>query len=66
MVVTLNGDRREVPAGTTVAQVAELLGAPSRGVAVAVNGEVVRRGEWEVTKIHDGASIEVLAAIQGG
>jgi sulfur carrier protein len=66
MTVTVNGERREVPAEATVADLVALVGAPRRGVAVAVDGEVVRRGAWDSTLVHDGASVEVLAAIQGG
>ena len=68
MLITLNGERRQLPAGATVANVVELLevAAPARGVAVAVNGEVVTRGRWEDTELPEGARIEVVAAIQGG
>jgi sulfur carrier protein len=67
MIVTVNGERREVPGGATVATVVSLLGsAGGRGVAVALGGEVVPRGEWEATPISDGAHVEVVAAIQGG
>ena len=38
----------------------------ARGVAVAVDAEVVPRGEWETTELDDGARVEVLRAIQGG
>ena len=38
----------------------------ARGVAVALDGEVVPRGEWEATVLREGQSVEVLAAIQGG
>jgi sulfur carrier protein len=67
-LITLNGERRQLPAGATVASVVELLdvATPARGVAVAVNGEVVTRGRWEDTELPDGAQIEVVAAIQGG
>jgi sulfur carrier protein len=66
--VTINGDRRELPAGATVASViASLSGAPEgRGVAVAVEGEVVPRAQWPSIELHDGASIEVVVAVQGG
>ena len=37
-----------------------------RGVAVALNGEVVRRGSWQQTELPDGARIEVVTAVQGG
>jgi sulfur carrier protein len=68
VLITLNGERRQLPAGATVASVVELLdvATPARGVAVAVNGEVVTRGRWEDTELPDGAQIEVVAAIQGG
>ncbi len=66
--VTINGDRRELPAGATVASVvASLHNAPEgRGVAVALEGEVVPRAQWPSTELHDGAAIEVVVAVQGG
>ncbi len=46
--VTLNGEPRELPDGATVADAVAAAGAPSdgRGVAAAVDGEVVPRGSW--------------------
>jgi sulfur carrier protein len=68
MNVTVNGERRELPAGATVASVVALLDvAPgARGVAVALDGEVVARSLWPQTVVRDGALVEVVAAIQGG
>jgi thiazole synthase len=68
MTVELNGSRVDLPDGATVATAIELSGAApeGRGVAVAVDGEVVPRSEWEATSLSDGQSVEVLAAIQGG
>lgn len=68
MIVTVNGERRELAPGATVASVVELLDvAPgARGVAVALDGEVVRRARWSETELADGALVEVVAAIQGG
>ena len=68
MNVTLNGRAAELPEGATVATVvAELeLPAAGRGVAVAVDAEVVPRGAWNATELHDGARVEILRAIQGG
>ena len=37
-----------------------------RGVAVAIDGEVVPRSEWDRTRLREGQKVEVLAAIQGG
>jgi thiazole synthase len=68
MTVDLNGRPVELPEGATVAAAVELSGAApeGRGVAVAVEGEVVPRSEWEATALAEGQSVEVLAAIQGG
>ena len=61
-------DHRELPAGATVASVIDSLpGAPEgRGVAVAVEGEVVPRAQWQSTELHEGAKVEVVVAVQGG
>ncbi len=39
--------------------------ASGRGIAVAVNGEVVPRSEWH-RPLRDGDAVEVLTATQGG
>jgi sulfur carrier protein len=68
VVVTVNGEPRELAAGATVASVLELLDVSpgARGVAVALDGEVVTRSRWSETRLGDGARLEVVAAIQGG
>ncbi len=66
--IRLNGCEREVQEGATVAAVLPLLDvAPdARGVAVAVDAEVVPRGAWGRHALADGAEVEVLTAMQGG
>ena len=67
MRVELNGEPTALPDGASVAAAIEASGAAARrGVAVAVDGEVVPRSEWDATRLHEGEKIEVLAAIQGG
>ena len=68
MTVELNGRAVSLADGATVRTAVEASGAASqeRGVAVAVDGEVVPRSEWDATRLRDGQSVEVLAAIQGG
>ncbi|AXE26044.1 thiamine biosynthesis protein ThiS [Streptomyces globosus] len=66
MTISVNGEPREVAAGTTLdAVVATLTAAPS-GVAAALNEAVVPRGQWPRTPVGDGDRIEVLTAVQGG
>ena len=64
--VLLNGEPRELGVRATVADAVAAAGAPDRGVAVAVDGEVVHRAAWEQTPLGDGQRIEVLEAVQGG
>ena len=68
MTIVLNGEAWELAAGTTVRGLLEVLDVPggARGVAVAVDAEVVPRAEWDTTELDDGARVEVLRAIQGG
>lgn len=67
-MITVNGQPRDLPAGTPVTRVvSELVGSPdARGVAVAVNGEVVPRTAWAATVVGPGDRVEVLTATQGG
>jgi sulfur carrier protein len=66
-VITINGERRELGELATVEAAVRAAGAPDgRGVAVAVDGEVVPRGEWQTTKVREGQQVEVLHAVQGG
>jgi sulfur carrier protein len=64
--VKLNGEPRELPGGTTMAQAVAELTPAAAGVAAAVNGEVVPRGSWAVTLLRDGDQVEVVTAVQGG
>jgi sulfur carrier protein len=68
MRVLVNGETTELRDGATVRSAVEALELPAsgRGVAVAVDAEVVPRGQWDAHELHDGARVEILRAIQGG
>lgn len=69
MTIVLNGRSCELGAEpvTPAVALAELgLEPQARGVAVAVDGEVVPRTEWESRTLAEGARVEVLTAMQGG
>jgi sulfur carrier protein len=67
-MIRLNGQASELRAGETVAVVLRGLGIAeeARGVAVAVDGEVVPRTVWESFELSEDARVEVLTAMQGG
>jgi sulfur carrier protein len=66
-VIFINGEPRE-RAGATIVELLADLGVEdrARGVAVAVDGEVVPRAEWPERRINDGERVEALSAMQGG
>jgi sulfur carrier protein len=64
--VKLNGEPRELPDGSTIAQAVAVLTAAATGVAAAVNGDVVPRGSWAAALLRDGDQVEVVTAVQGG
>jgi len=68
MKVSMNGEPRELGEGASVLDAVAASGAEpgGRGVAVAVDGEVVPRGEWDAFELRDGQRVEVLQAVQGG
>ena len=69
MRILMNGETRELEEGATVADLIEQSGAgvePRRGIAVAVDAEVVPRSAWEDTELSEGQTVELLTAIQGG
>lgn len=68
MIVHVNGEPLQVDEGATVTAILERLDVerPRRGIAVAVDAEVVPRAAWDEHPLADGARIELLTAIQGG
>ncbi|HEY1360208.1 MAG TPA: sulfur carrier protein ThiS [Thermoleophilaceae bacterium] len=67
-MVSINGERRDLPGEATVETAVREAGVEreGRGVAVAVDGEVVPRGQWSGTALREGQQVEVLHAVQGG
>jgi sulfur carrier protein len=66
--VVVNGEPRVLSNGITVADVVAAAGSPDdgRGIAVAVNGEVVTRSQWRSRRLSDHDRIEILRAVGGG
>jgi sulfur carrier protein len=68
MIIELNGQPVELRAGATVADAVIEAGANGerRGVAVAVDGEVIRTADWDETRLRPQQHVEVVRAVQGG
>lgn len=68
MRVLINGESKEISAGSTVEMIVQQITEtpiPS-GVAVAINMQVIPRSEWSTTSIEDDDEIEILWASSGG
>jgi sulfur carrier protein len=66
VIVRVNGDLVELPTGCTVATLLELLGANPKGVAVAVNNEVLPRAVHGERRLMGEDRVEVIRAVGGG
>jgi sulfur carrier protein len=68
VIVHVNGEATELDEGATVAALLARLQVERRprGIAVAVDAQVVPRSDWERRPLSDGAHVELLSAIQGG
>jgi sulfur carrier protein len=66
VLITINGEPREVARGTTVEQLIRQVTDQQTGIAAALNGEVLPRRAWPATPLADRDQVEVVTAVQGG
>lgn len=64
--ILVNGEKRSVPAGQTLAELVRNLDLEGRRVAVEVNEEIVPRSRYAEHVLNGGDRVEVVAAIGGG
>ena len=65
--VTINGEKRETSAETVVALLTEeKVPLDAKGVAVAINGSVIRKADWPYTTLIGGDVIEIVKPFSGG
>ena len=66
MVISLNGESRQLPEPLTVAALVESLGYAGKRIAVERNGEIVPRGRHAEVVLADGDRLEIVVAVGGG
>lgn len=66
ITITLNGEPRQLPAGSTLADVLAASSQPAASFASAVNGEFVARDARANTPLADGDAVFTFQAITGG
>jgi thiamine biosynthesis protein ThiS len=66
MTITLNGEPYDLPGPLTVSELLTQLKIDPRRVAVELNLEVLKRGTFETSTIHEGDEVEVVNFVGGG
>ena len=66
MNIVINGEQHQVPEAVTLGGAVSIVTRAASGVAAALNGDVIRRGAWESTRLAAGDEVEVVTAVQGG
>ncbi|GJE19130.1 sulfur carrier protein ThiS [Methylobacterium marchantiae] len=70
MRLTINGKPREIEAADLSAlfriEAGEAGIESPQGIAIALNGTVIRRRDWDTTPVAEGDRIEIVRAMQGG
>lgn len=64
--VTVNGENREMPEPSTVADLVESLKLTGKRIAVELNGEIVPKSQHSSTLLNVGAKLEIVVAVGGG
>jgi sulfur carrier protein len=64
--IRLNGEEKDIEAGTTLPALIESLSLAPERIAVELNGEVVRRAEWPRVTLNEGDRVEVVHFVGGG
>ena len=66
MKLVINGEERAVPDVASLGALIESLGMKPDRVAVELNREIVQRGKWSDTHLHDGDKLEIVHFVGGG
>jgi len=66
LALTVNGEMRHIPPGSSVTELLALIGLAERKVAVERNMEIVPRSQYATTALSAGDAIEIVHFIGGG
>ena len=66
MLIIVNGEDREIPDDLNLEELVTSLNFPHDRLAIELNGSVIRRGEWQTSKLVPGDRIEIVHFVGGG
>ena len=64
--IVVNGETRQVPAGTTVTGLLAILAVAPERVAVELNRSIIKNIFWPETELGAGARVEIVHFVGGG
>jgi sulfur carrier protein len=64
--VVVNGQAREVPEGANIFDLLRILEIDPSRVAVELDRAIVRKPEWESSRLHEGSRVEIVWFVGGG
>lgn len=64
--IVVNGTRRSVPAGWSVAQLLADVGIRPERVAVEINQQILERGDFSLRLLREEDAIEIITFVGGG
>jgi sulfur carrier protein len=66
MIVTINGERREIPEGLNVSGLLKHLGMAAERVAIERNLDILPRARWATTQVEPDDRFEIVHLVGGG
>ena len=66
MTVFVNGSETQVPDGLAIAGLIETLALKPERLAVELNRKIIRRSEWDSTRLSEGDKVEIVHFVGGG
>ncbi len=66
MLLEINGEKREVVERRSLSGLIEDLSLAPERLTVELNGQVVRRADWQDTTLNDGDRVEIIHFVGGG
>ncbi|MBL8239470.1 MAG: sulfur carrier protein ThiS [Bryobacterales bacterium] len=64
--IVVNGETRQVPAGTTITGLLAILSIPPERVAVELDRAIIKNIFWPETELRPGARVEIVHFVGGG
>ncbi|MEJ2111350.1 MAG: sulfur carrier protein ThiS [Acidobacteriota bacterium] len=66
ITLVINGESRSIPETSSVLMLIRYLGIDENHIAVELNGNIIRRRDWETTPVHDRDKVEIVQFVGGG